>query len=1105
MKKQYPYSNNIEFLSKLDVFHVREQWVKITLLEYRDETPIRDIEGEIIDGTLTKDGSSIIRRTCSLSCAVDSFKYNPDDIKSDYSISKKIYLELGITNNTTDYPDEKIIWFPQGVFFITSFSISSSANGATNISLEFKDKMAKLDGTIGGILPYVVRFDTTTTVENDVVTTTKALVYDIIMETVNHFGDEDISNIIIDDVPRKAKRIIRWMGAESLWIYPISNKGKISYDVCFTSDLDEKQGAHHPVLINNKYVGAKEYRTNEDIGYVYEDFVYDEELTFKAGSKVTDVLDKIKNWLGNYEYFYDEYGQFHFQEIKNYLNNSQSAHIWDKIQDTGDIDYLFESTHGKSIYTFDDNTNLISVTNTPSYENIKNDFIVEGTVTSKNNIKHTCLYHLVIDDKPTMTGGHNNVLIYVDPDTGNTTLATPKIIKPTLKNNKYVWSLPEFGESSRIYGLLEEPQTHTFKKVLKNVNEFETEYNSFVNKENKAINEDNNYSLSADTKTWLLALLEKYMGYNDNSTYKEQYKDVVFTLARQLRRYNVSKQVPLLSSTKRYYTTLYNNFVVGISSRGTSLSWCGGLLKLLYDLFAEIGNDPNDYNNFIDTEYWPAINKKIPNLWNGINIAGHTDSYIKLQRQSQCRQYINDVKIKQIQLKVLIEQYTQIINNYNVRISSLTKKKADTSAAIAAKKVIQNQINNFKEELEICGKRLTILYATLTMLGTPDATGGEVYYRINVSIPVYTSSFWYYDTDKKSNKYGWNELIWFKYYHNKTSPTSYYPNGLGSMTYINYSDIDWEEIEFDGNNRPSMNRYSSWYENNYIDYAKTHDLEYIDTDVVDDEYIPNSWRTQLLLMGLEAEANGTDPGHYYNELKANLPVVYNYKTGTLIASRVDFINYFNNANAVITSNNFSFSDSKAQAAADKAEFTIKAVAKIQDEMAKYENDHYYYFFDMIDSSSPIWGEYSVKNIGRRTNITSKDSINCIFAPEIPPFAFLNVSGKTIQKRRAEYAELADVAEDIIQVTDLYYSNFATGGFKQSAYEQIKYDLQQHTSYQNNISITAIPCFYLEPNTRVTLNDHATNTFGDYVIKSISIPLGIGNNMSVNLSKAMERI
>lgn len=60
---------------------------------------------------------------------------------------------------------------------------------------------------------------------------------------------------------------------------------------------------------------------------MYEDFVYESELTFNAGAKVTDVLDKIKQWLGNYEYFYDEQGQFHFQEIKNYLNNSQSAYI----------------------------------------------------------------------------------------------------------------------------------------------------------------------------------------------------------------------------------------------------------------------------------------------------------------------------------------------------------------------------------------------------------------------------------------------------------------------------------------------------------------------------------------------------------------------------------------------------------------------------------------------------------------------------------------------------------------------------------------------------------------------------------------------------------
>ena len=69
--------------------------------------------------------------------------------------------------------------------------------------------MAQLDGTVGGVLPATVRFDTVTTIINDVISTKKALVYDIIMETVNHFGNEDLSNIIIDDIPTKAKRIIR--------------------------------------------------------------------------------------------------------------------------------------------------------------------------------------------------------------------------------------------------------------------------------------------------------------------------------------------------------------------------------------------------------------------------------------------------------------------------------------------------------------------------------------------------------------------------------------------------------------------------------------------------------------------------------------------------------------------------------------------------------------------------------------------------------------------------------------------------------------------------------------------------------------------------------
>ena len=1120
MKKQYPYSNNKKFLSKIDKLQIKNEWVKITLLEYSNEKPLKDIEGKVISGTLTKTGDSIVRRTCNLSCAIDIFKYNIEDIQSDYSISKKIYLELGITNDTDEYLDEKIIWFPQGIFFITSCSITTSSTGSATINLQFKDKMAQLDGTVGGTLPATVRFDMVTSIVNGTIQTKKTLIYDIIMETVNHFGNEDISNIIIDDVPRKAKRIIRWMGEESLWIYPIvGTNNQISYDVCFTSDLDEKRNAHTPVRNDNgEYIGAKEYKTNQNIGYVYEDFVYDEELTFDAGSKVTDVLDKIKNWLGNYEYFYDEQGQFHFQEIKNYLNNAQSAYMWDKIiNETSDIDYLYESTRGKNVYTFDDNINLISITNTPSYENIKNDFIVEGTVNAGNNIKHTCRYHLVIDEKPSLTTtGYDNILIYTDPINGNATLAKPKIVTPILSNNEYTWTLPEFAKDGEIYGLLDEPKIYTYKRPLVDMLEFAECYNNFVTQENNLIAIDDEYDLTEDVKISLINLLEKYMGYIDNSSYKTQYNDIVLTLARQLQKYNIPKQTPN-ALTVQYYTDLYNQFESDVNTYGSTIqdimTWCGCLLQVLYSLFDNIGTDPSiNFSDYIDDTYWPSVNIPVTTLWDGIAIS-NTENNLKTLRKEKCLENIRNVQIKQEELNILIEQYGQIINNYNIQIAAFNRQSnIEAINELTIKKdVIQNQINIYKEELKICEERLTILYAVLTALNCSSLGIGEIYYNIDIEIPVRSTSFWYYNINDSKNAYGWNKLEWYQYYCTHTDITDYYPDGLGSMTYIDYSAIDWNDNIDYKTTIPSMNRYSDWYRQSYITYAKNYDLPYFDIEDTTDTYIPTNWRTELLLMGMQAEENGTDPGYYYQELKANWPSIYDFKTGRLIATSINYIDYFVGHNGVMIGSNYIYSENNSNANANASDsdsttalFKTKE-AEVKNFLSNYENNSYYYFFDMIDSSSPTWGEYCIKNIGRRTNVNISDSVNCIFAPDIPDYAFLNVSNLTIQQRKEAFAELEDIAENIIQVTSMFYDNFATGGFKQSAYEQIRYDLQQHTSYQNVVSITATPCFYLEPNTRVELNDHSTNTYGDYVIKSISIPLGIGNNMSVSLSKAFERI
>jgi hypothetical protein len=45
------------------------------------------------------------------------------------------------------------------------------------------------------------------------------------------------------------------------------------------------------------------YEKGDDVGYIMDDFVVMNELTGAPGESVTSILDKIKNILGNYEYF----------------------------------------------------------------------------------------------------------------------------------------------------------------------------------------------------------------------------------------------------------------------------------------------------------------------------------------------------------------------------------------------------------------------------------------------------------------------------------------------------------------------------------------------------------------------------------------------------------------------------------------------------------------------------------------------------------------------------------------------------------------------------------------------------------------------------------
>ena len=131
------------------------------------------------------------------------------------------------------------------------------------------------------------------------------LVYDIIQTLVCNYGGESIDKIIINDVPLEIKQLVRNASSGSIFYNP--STGKYSIDQSLTVDA------------SGDWI---EFEPGEDCGYVYADFVYPGELVSNIGDNICSVLDKIKNTLGNYEYFYDIDGNFVFQEIKNYLNVS---------------------------------------------------------------------------------------------------------------------------------------------------------------------------------------------------------------------------------------------------------------------------------------------------------------------------------------------------------------------------------------------------------------------------------------------------------------------------------------------------------------------------------------------------------------------------------------------------------------------------------------------------------------------------------------------------------------------------------------------------------------------------------------------------------------
>lgn len=386
----FEYLNDLDFLVKLDKLNLRTQYAKIILLSF-DEKPIKEIQGNITAGSLSVNGSSSIRRTINLTMLAKQENSNLENIENEISINKKIKVLVGYKNPLQSYSYYgEIIWFPCGLFILSSASVSRSTSG-WSISISGKDKMCLLDGSVGGVFPASITFhERYTYKENGDVEITYPTIFQIIYEAVNHWGGEPIENIVITDIDEICKMLVKYNGDKP--IYFSNNYESLNFSA--SSDF--------PHMISY----------GQDAGYKETDFTYPGELVLNAGDSVVTLLDKIVATLGNFEYFYDINGRFIFQEIKNYLNSGSP------LLELDENDYVKSYDNAKFLYSLTnlDTTTAISIS--PKFDNVKNDFYVWGKRESSSGIEIDIRYHLAIDTKPSIDLANKYMWSVVDESTG---------------------------------------------------------------------------------------------------------------------------------------------------------------------------------------------------------------------------------------------------------------------------------------------------------------------------------------------------------------------------------------------------------------------------------------------------------------------------------------------------------------------------------------------------------------------------------------------------------------------------------------------------------------------------------------------------------------
>lgn len=415
-----------EFLRELDLQKHKTIYARISSLQF-NESPIETIEGKVTGGSINIDGTSSMRRSCSLTMVAQDVNI------SDYywGLNTKFKLEIGV-ENTINKNYEDIIWFQQGVYVITAFSTALSTSNYT-INISGKDKMCLLNGEVGGTINSSVDFGKIDEIDEDGnVQTISYPIKDIIRDSVHQYGGEPFHNIIINDVDDIGLELLEYRydipmyllreqhddtyftavleGETPCWLQDgtATTVADLAIYDSLVSSLTELTASTIFTLdqTNPIWCCAAKIEYGQTAGYRSTPLTYAGELVANIGASLTSILDKIVNMLGNFEYFYDLDGRFVFQRKKTYINTTYSPIT--STEDGGSYVEPLAYASGTT-YNFTGSELITAFNNAPNLSNLRNDYSVWGTRKSVSGQELPVHMRYAIDEKPVSYTSYDNI------------------------------------------------------------------------------------------------------------------------------------------------------------------------------------------------------------------------------------------------------------------------------------------------------------------------------------------------------------------------------------------------------------------------------------------------------------------------------------------------------------------------------------------------------------------------------------------------------------------------------------------------------------------------------------------------------------------------